>query len=166
MTIPHCIPAARRAAIAVVVVVLALAPPASAQIFRTSLPTGTRVRVLDRIGGERFTGTVLRLTPDTLGVALGGGSTLLNLPTSRLASLEVSEGRERGQSAWRGAGIGLVAGSLIGAVSMRGEGTPGDVGALVGLMVGGLLGAGSGIVVGAITAPERWRRVSLPGSDR
>jgi hypothetical protein len=40
------------------------------------------------------------------------------------------------------------------------------VGALVGLMVGGLLGAGSGIVVGAITAPERWRRVSLPGSDR
>lgn len=164
--IPFRFPACLRAVLPVVLAAGATAPALSAQTDRFSLPTGTRVRVLDRSGGERFTGTILRITRDTLGLAVGGGSALVSLPTTRLASLEVSEGRERARSAWRGAGIGLVVGGLVGAVSMRGDGTPGDIGVLVGFFAGGVLGAGSGTVIGAIAAPERWRPVSLPGSDR
>lgn len=165
--IPFRLTACRRAVLPVVLAACATAPTVSAQTDRFTLPAGTRVRVLDRSGGERFTGTILRVTQDTLGLAVGGGSALVSLPATRLASLEVSEGRERAQGAWRGAGIGLVVGALIGAVAMRGDGTtPGDMGVLVGLLAGGVVGVGSGAVIGAIAAPERWRSVPLPGSGR
>jgi hypothetical protein len=154
----------RRAVIAAALALFALAPTVRAQYDRPYLPVGSRVRVVDRVGGAPFLGTVQRLTVDTLGVAVGGGAALVQLPTSRLVSLEISDGRERAGWAMRGAGIGLVAGGLIGAASLRDDPpAPGDLSALAGFFAGGVLGAGFGAVVGAIIAPERWHRVSLSG---
>ena len=156
-----------RARLACVLALFTLAPALRAQYNRPYLPAGTRVRVLDRAGGTPFTGNVQRLTFDTLGVAVGGGAALVQLPTSRLVSLEISEGRERLRWAVKGAGIGLLAGGLIGAASMRDDTSAvGDLGALAGFFAGGVLGAGFGAVGGAILAPERWRRVSLSGLFR
>ncbi len=157
----------RRAGFVAVLTLFAIAPSLRAQYDRPYLPVGTRVRVLDRVGGAPFIGSVQRLTTDTLGVAVAGGAVVVQLPTSRLAALEVSDGRERGAWAFRGAGIGLLAGGLLGAASMRSDSTePGDLSAIAGFFAGGVLGTGLGAVVGAIVAPERWHRVSLSGLFR
>jgi hypothetical protein len=92
----------------VVAPVLALVTPARAlaQGDRLALPMGTRVRVYEIAGERLITGNVLRLTPDSSAVAVRG-RWIFHLPTSRLTSLEVSEGRDRLGSAGKGAGNGL-----------------------------------------------------------
>lgn len=150
--------------LAALVCTLALALDLRAQSDRFSVPTGTRVRIV--VGAsESFTGSVLRLTSDTLAVATGSGGALIQLPTSRLSSIEVSEGRDRLGGSVKGAGIGVLAGAAIGSIALRRSEGPG-VAALAGLFAGGILGGGTGAIVGAIVAPERWRRLSLPEVSR
>lgn len=80
--------------LAALICTLAVAPDVRAQSDRFSVPTGTRVRIV--VGAsESFTGNVLLLTSDTLAVATGSGGALVQLPTSRLSSIELSEGRDR-----------------------------------------------------------------------
>lgn len=151
----------RELGVRLLIVSLSLWPAALlGQSDRPSLPVGTRVRVLDRDGGGAFTGNVLRLGSDTLAVAVSDGRVLLQLPTSRLSSLEVSEGRDRFGGAWKGAGVGLIAGGLLGAATLGRDGQA-DLGELAGFFAGGVLGGGFGAVIGAIVAPERWRRFPL-----
>lgn len=82
--------------------------------------------------------------------------------------LEVSLGRSRRASAWRGmlrgafvgASVGGIAGPFTGRSSERGAfalaGSYGGVGALV--------GAGIGAAIGAVLAPERWQSyIFMPG---
>ena len=145
---------------------LVIAPGAGAQSDWRSLPVGTRVRVTTGAADQPFTGIVLRLTADTLAVATGGGNALLQLPTTRIASVEISEGRDRIGWAVRGAGYGALAGGLIGAASLRSQGGPGDLSAIAGFFAGGVLGGGFGSLIGAIVAPERWRRFPLSGLMR
>lgn len=145
---------------------LAIAPGASAQSEWRSLPAGTRVRVTTGAADQPFTGNVFRLTADTLAVATGGGNALLQLPMTRIASVEISEGRDRIGWAVRGAGYGALAGGLIGAASLRGQGGAGDLSAIAGFFAGGVLGGGLGSLIGAIVAPERWRRFPLSGLMR
>lgn len=142
---------------------LGMAARVEAQSDRRSLPAGTRVRVTTGAADQPFTGNVLRLTADTLAVATGGGNALLQLPTTRIASVEISEGRDRIGWAVRGAGYGALAGGFIGAASLRGHGGPGDLSAIAGFFAGGVLGGGFGSLIGAIIAPERWRRFPLSG---
>lgn len=143
---------------------LAFAPGLRAQSDRFFVPLGTRVRIV--VGANApFTGNVLRLTSDTLAVATGSGGALLQIPTSRLSSIELSEGRDRLGGSVKGAGIGVLAGGLIGGVALgRSEGN--DLAALAGMFAGGIIGAGAGAIVGAIVAPERWQRLSLSGVSR
>lgn len=139
---------------------LVLAPGLHAQSDRLAVPVGTRVRIVVGVN-EPFTGNLLRLAPDTLAVALSSGGALIQLPTSRLTSIELSDGRDRLGGSVKGAGIGLLAGGLIGGIALgRSEG---DLAALAGMFAGGIIGAGTGAIVGAIVAPERWRRLPLPG---
>ena len=142
-----------------------LAPRLLAQSDRLYVPVGTRVRVVADSGERPFTGSVLRLTTDTLDVATGGGSVLTRLPTSRLTSIEVSEGRGRLKWGVAGAGIGGLAGGILGGAT-GGHDDPTGLGAMAGFIAGGIMGAGLGAVVGAIVAPERWRRLSLSGLVR
>jgi len=143
---------------------LAFAPDLHAQSDRLSVPLGTRVRVV--VGAnEPFTGNVFRLTSDTLAVATGSGDALIQLPTSRLSSIEVSEGRDRLSGSIKGTGIGVLAGGLIGGVAIgRSEGN--GLAGLAGMFAGGIIGAGTGAIVGAIVAPERWHRLVLSGASR
>lgn len=153
----------RATSVLALIATLAFAPGLRAQGDRFVVPLGTRVRVV--VGAnESFTGSVLRLTSDTLAVATGSGGALFQIPTSRLSSIELSEGRDRLGGSVKGAGIGILAGGLIGGVSLgRSEG---DLAALAGMFAGALIGAGTGAIVGAIVAPERWRRLSLAGVSR
>ena len=146
--------------------VLAFPSRAEAQRDWRSLPAGTRVRVTTGAADQPFTGNVLRLTADTLAVTTGGGNALLQLPTTRIASVEISEGRDRIGWAVRGAGYGALAGGLIGAASLRSQGGPGDLSVIAGFFAGGVLGGGFGSLIGAIGAPERWRRFPLSGLMR
>ena len=154
----------RAAFLAALTCTLVLAPDLRAQSDPFSIPTGTRVRIV--VGSsESFTGNLLRLTSDTLAVATGSGGALVQLPTSRLSSIELSEGRDRLGGSVKGAGIGVLAGGLIGGIALRRSEGPG-IAALAGLFAGGILGGGTGAIVGAIVAPERWRRLSLSGLSR
>lgn len=143
---------------------LAFAPGLRAQSDRLFVPLGTRVRIVAG-ANEPFTGNVLRLTSDTLAVATGSGGALIQLPTSRLSSIEVSEGRDRLHGSIKGAGIGVLGGGLIGGVAVgRSEGN--SLAGLAGMFAGAIIGAGTGAIVGAIVAPEHWRRLSLSGASR
>ena len=146
--------------------VLAVTTPAAlyAQSDRLYLPVGTRIRV-QAAEAPPFTGTVWRITSDTLAVAVSSGNALLQLPTARVTSIEVSEGRDRLGWGVRGAGIGVLAGGLIGAVSL-GRDSQADLAAIAGFFAGAVVGAAGGGLVGAIAAPERWDRIHLSGVVR
>lgn len=136
-----------------------------AQSDRLSLPVGTRIRVQATAEAPPFTGTVWRLTSDTLAVAVSSGNALLRLPTAHVTSIEVSDGRDRLGWAVRVGGIGALAGGLLGAATF-GHGSQGDLGAFAGFFAGSILGAAGGALFGAIVAPERWDRIHLSGVVR
>lgn len=150
----------RARSIALLVLLSAVMMPTSlrAQVDRLYLSVGTRVRVQTVPDGPPFTGTVWRITADTLAVAVSSGNALLQLPMDRLASIDVSEGRDRLGWSVRGASIGALSGGLIGSIAVWQE-SHGDLGVLAGFFAGGMLGATGGALLGAITAPERWSRV-------
>ena len=150
----------RARSIALLVLLSAVTMPASlrAQSDRLYLSVGTRVRVQTAPDGPPFTGTVWRITSDTLAVAVSSGNALLQLPMNRLASIDVSEGRDRLGWSARGASIGALSGGLIGSIAVWHE-SQGDLGVLAGFFAGGMLGATAGALLGAIIAPERWSRV-------
>ena len=147
--------------------VLAVAAPAGlhAQSDRLYLPVGTRIRVQAAPDAPPFTGTVWRITSDTLAVAVSSGNALLQLPTARVTSIEVSEGRDRLGWGVRGAGIGALSGGLLGAVTL-GRDSQGSLAAIAGFFAGAVVGAGGGALVGAIAAPERWDRIHRSGVVR
>lgn len=57
-------------------------------------------------------------------------------------------------------------GGLIGAAAIGRQGGPGDLSAIAGFFAGGIMGGGIGSLIGAIVAPERWRRFPLSGLMR
>lgn len=135
------------------------------QSDRLSLPVGTRIRVQTTAEAPPFTGTVWRITSDTLAVAVSSGNALLQLPTAHVTSIEVSEGRDRLGWGVRGAGIGVLAGGLLGAVTL-GRNSQESLAGIAGFFAGGVLGAVGGALFGAIAAPERWDRIHLSGVVR
>lgn len=181
----------RRATLLIALACAAVAPRLWAQDDRLSLPLGTRVRILGGAEAWPFTGNVLRVTPDTLAVAVGGGSALIQFPTSRLTSLEVSEGRDRlqwgvlcdGESISRSAMADLSALEVRGGEDKRrgfliGAGIAGGITAVFGgidaskgritnddlvgtLIVNSLIGG----LVGYAFAPKGWERIPLPGAS-
>jgi hypothetical protein len=121
------------------------------------ISTGTRVRVsLD--SGSLVTGSVVRLTPETLELA-DSRSAVQRMNTSRVTSLEVSRGRPvHGNRLAKGAFKGfLILGGAGTAVILASD--PGW--AFVGPLVFGPPGALIGAVHANVTRPEVWEAVPV-----
>ena len=176
-------------ALCAVVVMLGVAAQARAQSDLASIAPGARVRVSilrqapadatadpdaqSRLGLDsrsRIVGTLLALRSDAIAVRAGRAADgQIEIPLSRIAQLEVSDGRR--SRAGRGAGIGLVAGGVggyvTGRVVGRGENfgeNPGDPKAVFGVALGiggALVGAGLGALIGGRFHTEEWRTVRV-----
>lgn len=137
-----------------------VAAPLVAQVstVRPVIPYGAalsgevRVRA-PAIAKSRIFGTVQRANPDTLvlrSVTPAGADTVLAIPVAAISRLQVSTGTR--SNAGKGLGIGLLAGGLagagIGALSCRDEGNL--LGSSGCAKILGILGAGAGAILGVI----------------
>ena len=141
-------------------------------IFTTVLPAwgqyppeiaaGRRVR-LDGATSEAglTTARIVEIRPHWLTYRQEGDTIAHTRRLETIETLLVSQGRDRGRSAWWGAAWGtylgssssMIAGVLSARSLHRGVGESVALGAVVGTLVGAPLGA----ALGAIFAPERWR---------
>lgn len=142
--------------------ILLLAVPAAARAQYNEpglLGGGSRIRVAaPAVAGDPVIGRLLVLSRDTLLMSAGSGDARITLPLAAVRSIDLSEGRDRRGWAVKGAGIGLVAGGLLGGLSI-GNADRNDLAALAGFFAGAVIGTPLGAAVGAIVAPERWRSV-------
>ena len=126
---------------------------------------GDRVRVTSV---ECFQGVKLRFTSfsgDTLWTTSNNLNT--GCPASQITQLEVFRATSISKASGLGLLIGTAGGAFIGGHSTAGdEGDCGDDCWLTGAMVGGVLGAGSGLVAGIILGVTkshgRWEEIPLP----
>ena len=126
-------------------------PPAAPSGSPISLKPGMKVRIgLD--GGQRHAGEVVRLLPDSLWLRTGS-EPALNLLLGDVQRLEV-----RKRSAEEGAVVGFGVGGLAGGIFLAvlcseaeesGETSVGGC-ASIGSLLGGLLGAGAGALIGLL----------------
>jgi hypothetical protein len=134
------------------------------------LSVGARVRVsAPEFNIENRTGTITRLTADSLSVDFGGRRPRLTTSIDKVSRLEVPVGKARAAGFLYGASIGVMAGAVVGlgvgALAIRdctsGDGPPCELiflftipgGAAVGLIVGG--------IIGAANPRDRWEEVPL-----
>jgi uncharacterized protein YcfJ len=139
------------------VAILATAPTARAQYAAPGwMSTGSRIRVTaPSLSTDPIVGRLLLYTTDSLLLAAGDGEVRMRVPMSLVRTVEVSEGRDRLDWAVKGAGIGLVAGILIGGAAFA-HSEANSLASVAGGIAGGVIGAPLGGVVGALAAPERW----------
>lgn len=116
------------------------------------------MRLLEISSPEPLTGRLWHINGETYALRVTGSNTLQKLPASRILWVDVSEGRSRIRWGMLGAGIGLLWGGLLGALTI-GQDPQADIGALGGFLIGGIPAAGAGAVVGVVSAPEQWRRI-------
>jgi hypothetical protein len=133
------------------------------------LATGDVVRIVSSAG--RYSGRIVRITPDT--VVVGATGRIDAIPRSEVTRLERFTGKSsRGRAILIGAGAGLVGGGALGAVAGRRAGridcrpddepcTPGEhdstiQGAL--LAEGAIIGALVGAMLGPTFRREHWER--------
>jgi hypothetical protein len=137
---------------------------------------GSRIRVStepDVVRPNPLVTTLVRLTPDSMTVIASSGEAELSIPNSAVTRLEVSGGKQG--RALRGAGIGMVAGTVVGGLAwalgskscegeLCGTGIDDAVSATFGavaLVAGALGGATVGLIIGAASPAERWAPVPL-----
>jgi hypothetical protein len=161
------------ALVALALVALALADAAAAQSLvrpdTTALPVavGARVRLWDRVASDLsvpVTGTLARLTPDTVAVRPDGLAAPVAFPRPAITRVERSGGAGTGPAAaaaWKGAIAGAIGGAVLGVIF--GDLTKRNAAkiAVAGFVVGGGLGAG----FGAARPGEAWQRATLPSAD-
>jgi len=161
---------------------LLLAPSLSVAQTPDSLVRGQRVRVvaqckvasnlaLDCRAGHppwTYTGQLEALHRDSLHIRAQADSAVLVVPRASIAHLYVVDGTRT--HFWKGAGIGLLGGALIGGLigsttefcidectTAEAQKEAIAVGVIFGAPAGFLLGG----VIGALTRSERWRLVSI-----
>lgn len=130
------------------------------------VPLGSRIRV--EIGPEDSSRTLIgRLTEwgsDTIALGVPGGAAL-RIATGAVTRVDVSRGKGVVAShVLVGAGIGFVAGALVGgAVGSSGssESWIAPLQTVGGMITGALVGGAGGAIVGMAVPGEKWRRVSL-----
>lgn len=122
------------------------------------LEAGQRVRLTLDPGRSRLVGTLLAHDADSIRVQLQPDSTALVLARARVTSVDVSRGRHG--HAGTGALVGLVVGGVLGAAA--GADCEGDF-LCPGPGAGAALVGGTGLVIGALIGvldrTERWERV-------
>jgi hypothetical protein len=149
--------------------VLALIPaPVVAQSIDTLIVAPqAHLRVTTRAGARLPIGAITRQTPDSLVLFLMCRTCMRDttLAWRDLSSIERYAGRRHGRGALVGAGYGLLAGTMLGAIvakaalnDCRGQ----DLCGLNALAVpfGSAVGFTSGTVLGLIIGTDRWERVS------
>lgn len=128
---------------------------------------GAKVRITaPGIVAGRYIGTVLSRSDDTLTLGSPNAAPFV-IPTSRIATLEISHGKSRSAGAVRGMVWGLPIGLAMGALlaasvtdcaacSQNGE-SPGEA-VVLSTLSGVIWGAG----IGALVGRERWDAFDLP----
>jgi hypothetical protein len=163
----------RRSILILSFLVPAVAGSGLAQTVPTIVP-GARIRFALPPGTPVVLGTAIEARQDTLLVRREESGDTVALPLSQLVRLDISGGTQT--HALRGAGIGFLAGAIVGAIagqssdrkcssSMESSGwlTCGQ-NAGYGAIGLGVLGAGIGAIVGWVNPTERWQPVALPGN--
>ena len=149
------------------------------QLFsqETTVISGTRIRLALKPGGEKLVGNYVGRSQDFVIVRLDRGDTVSQvIALDRLDRIEIDQGRSHpiGARALVGAGIGAVAGGVLGLLvkpPCQGDVewcfAPATTGQMVasGVVVGAVVGSMAGVVVGAI-GHQRWLPVELPRSVR
>ncbi len=136
--------------------------PAQTPADTPAVSPGTRVRVtVDAGRATRSTGIFVAYRADSIWLQSIGASRPVPVPRSQVLRLEVSRGQ---RSYWRlGATVGLLLGTAIGALTVRGktyglgDNTP-TIQVLASMALGGAIGAG----VGASIHSDRWQVVPWP----
>ena len=135
--------------------------PAQGQ-YPPEIAAGRRVRFdAEAPALGRTTARIVEIHPQWLSYQQEGDTVVHTRRLATIDTLLVSQGRDRGRSAWWGAAWGtylgssssMIAGVLTARSLHRGVGESVALGAVVGTLVGAPLGA----AIGAILAPERWR---------
>ncbi len=138
---------------------------------------GTRVRISTPAHTEaKLVGAVVSFDLDSL-VLCRTTEEVVRIHSISLNTLEISRGRNKVLWGLGGAGVGLILGVAVGAASGFGSSEPETltVGEFVSgdwllgrmeraanrMVVGALVGGRIGAVTGIVVAPERWRRVTL-----
>ncbi len=163
-----------RPALLALAAVFAIAPAAHAQaaapeFARASLrplEAGDTVRLFSPAG--RYTGTITRLSADTLTVAAPGRvDAVVRADVTEMYRLVSRESRKA--SILRGAGVGLLAGAvlgLVGGTSLGGSAPFEDTTATVAFTAdGALVGAMLGAMIGPTFRRARWERVNASPAD-
>jgi hypothetical protein len=134
----------------------------------STLRPGTRIRVRMSNHLHLLVGTYARRTDSTLVVDTDTGP--ITVAVANVTGLWVSDGERHSHESMGlalGAIVGLTAGAVIGtatASNARFSGlggpdfSPGSEGAIVGFVVGSLMG----VMVGGSISSERWMQVSMP----
>ena len=145
-----------------VVVALFLVPLAAVAQTPPPVRAGSRVRIWHHCAPacQRMTGTVVRLTPDSILLDADKQFSPAAIARSSVSTFEVANGRQ--SRALMGAGGGFLIGSMVGLLIGTAVDPP-DRNAFVdfgggpaGFVVGALLGTALGAAMGAGAGPERW----------
>ena len=159
----------RLTVMAAAVAMLWLAPPASMAAQESdTLAVAARVRARVAPSGQAYTGSIAALRNDTL-VLDRGQRGVLAVPLASVVQLERSRGpgwcRRRPGARLGCIALGIVSGAVIGGVISY-QATKCDDCDLsgIGVIFGVPVGAGVGLIVGALVGGERWERVPVPGS--
>ena len=160
--------APRIARLVAIALVAGLAAPRAAETQPVNLTPGARLRVsAPDFDIKRRTGTLVRVTPDSLTVDFRGRIPPMTLPIDGLSRLDVSTGKRRAAGLARGAAIGTLIGALAGLAISGDPQECRDEGC--GAVILGTLGGGTGLILGSVigvaTAPDRWKEASLRGQS-
>lgn len=144
------------------------AAPAAGQSAPHTLLPGDEVQVVARgVRDARVRGTVVLYQGSTLDVREARTRSIVSIPVADIRMLARNVGMDRGRSAWFmarfgafiGGAAGLVSGPLIATTHAPDDFT--EV-LLVSGLVGTVAGAGTGAILGAVFARDRWQRFRMP----
>jgi hypothetical protein len=131
----------------------------NAQVEVGELRAGARVRATLQEVQRPVVGVVVHVTPDSLTVLESGTGSHAVLSRAAIEALELSQGRDVGSGAMVGALVGLFAGIGLGVACVSVCSTNPADGANMAPAGAFLLGPPAGALIGAVLAPERWRRL-------
>ena len=133
--------------------------------LRCDVAPDPKIECREHRSPQMVTGYLQALAGDTLLIRAKSSDPSLAIPAASVAQLWVVDGKKG--NFWKGAGIGLLAGALIGGVIGSTQefclldcGPATAIGVVVGAPAGLLLGG----VLGAVVQSDRWR--ALLGNDR
>jgi hypothetical protein len=155
--------------VSLLLALLVAAPVAAQHVDTLAVAPGSRLRVTTHTGARLPTGSLTRQTPDSLFLFLECRTCSMSdsaVAWHELRTVERYAGRSHGKGALIGMGIGLLAGTAVGAIGAKSASNDclkegGDFCGLSALLVpiGSVIGLVGGVVVGAIVGTDRWVRV-------